>query len=315
MKLTLSPSPHLHSGASTRKIMLDVLIALLPACVASVILFSLRALFVLLVSLTASVLTEHVFCLVTKRKTTVFDGSAAVTGVILALILPYTVPLWQVAIGAVVAIAFVKMLFGGIGSNFANPACTARVILLVSFSSSIAAPTATRFMTVVDGVAGATPLPQWIAGRTEALPSLLDCVLGNHGGAMGETCAVALLIGFLYLVFRRVVTVDTPLAFIGTTFVLTLACTGDAKTALYAILTGGLLFGAFFMVTDYTTTPVSTWGRILFGVGAGILTTVIRLYAALPEGVSYAILIMNILTPFLDRLTRPRAFGGVYDKG
>lgn len=314
MKLTLSPSPHLHSGASTRRIMLDVLIALLPACVASVVLFSARALLVLLVSIVFAIATEHIFCLVTKRETTVSDLSAMVTGVILALILPHTVPLWQVAIGAVVAIAFVKMLFGGIGANFANPACTARVILLVSFSSSVAASTATRFMTLVDGIAGATPLPSLNAGNTEALPSLLDCFLGNYGGAMGETSCVALLIGFLYLLFRRVVTVDTPVAFIGSTFLLTLALTGDATLALYSILTGGLLFGAFFMATDYTTTPVSTVGRILFGVGAGVITTVIRLYAALPEGVSYAILIMNILTPLIDRFVRPRAFGGAYEK-
>lgn len=314
MKLMLSPSPHLHGGANTRRIMLDVLIALSPACVASVVLFSARALLVLLVSVLFSVATEHIFCLVTSRKTTVTDLSAAVTGVILALILPHTVPLWQVALGAVVAIAFVKMLFGGIGANFANPACTARVVLLVSFTSSVAASTATRFMTALDGVSGATPLPSLNAGNVEALPSLLDCFLGNHGGAMGETSAVMLLVGFLYLVFRRVVTIDTPVAFIGSTFLSTLILTGDVTVSLYAILTGGLLFGAFFMATDYTTTPITTVGRILFGVGAGVITTVIRLYAALPEGVSYAILIMNILTPLIDRLVRPRAFGGAYEK-
>ena len=302
MPLTLSSSPHIHSGASTRRVMIDVLIALSPAVVASAVLFSLRALLVLLVTVAAAIGAEALFCIATKKPQTVSDCSAAVTGVILALNLPYTVPLWQAAIGGGVATAFVKMLFGGIGKNFANPAATARVILLVSFTE-ISVSTVTRFQ-AVDGVSSPTPLQLLASGGvTDALPSLADMLVGNRGGAMGETCIVAILLGAVYLIVRRVISLHTPVAFVGSVFLFTLAVTQSPLYALYAILSGGLIFAAVFMATDYATTPITRMGQIVFGIGCGVITSVIRLFGSLPDGVSYAILLMNILTPYVDRLS------------
>ncbi len=310
MKLILSQGPHIESDMTTPRIMLNVLVSLFPAVIASCILFSMRALLVIVVSVAAAVLSEHLFCLLTKKKSTVSDLSAAVTGLILALNLPYTMPIWQVVFGDIVAIAFVKMLFGGIGQNFANPAATARVILLTCFSETGVA-TATRFMTpAVDGVTSPTPLALLAKNDMEALPSITDMLLGNRGGALGETCCIAILIGFVYLLCRRIVSAEAPLAFIGTVFVFTLIVKGSAVFALYSVLSGGLFIGAFFMATDYATTPLSRIGKLVFGIGCGIITTVIRLFCNYPEGVSFSILLMNILVPFIDKFTRPHAFGG-----
>lgn len=316
MGLALSPSPHIHSGRSTRRVMLDVLIALTPSVIAAAVLFSLRALVLTAVTVVAACGAEALFCAVTKKKQTVSDLSAAVTGVILALNLPYTLPLWQAAVGGVFATLIVKMLFGGIGKNFANPAATARIVLILSFSEMSAA-TLTRFQQL-DGVTSATPLTE-IAGGTPLteLPTLLDLFLGNVGGAMGEVCILAILIGAAYLLFRRVISLHAPLAFIGAAYLLTLAFTGDPYLSLYLILSGGILFAAVFMVTDYTTTPLSKIGQVLFGIGCGIITVIIRQLGSLPEGVSYAILLMNILTPYIDKLALivRRPFGAIRKRG
>ena len=301
MAFALSPSPHIHSGASTRRVMLDVLIALTPSVIAAAVLFSLRALLLLIVTVAAACGAEALFCVITKKKQTVFDLSAAVTGVILALNLPYTIPLWQAAVGGVFATAVVKMLFGGIGKNFANPAATARIVLILSFAE-VSTHTVTRFQ-AIDGVTSATPLTEIANGTPlSELPTLLDLFLGNMGGAMGETCTLAILIGAGYLLFRRVISLHAPLAFISTAYLFTLLLTGDFYLSFYLLLSGGILFAAVFMVTDYTTTPLSKVGQVLFGVGCGIITVTIREFGSLPEGVSYAILLMNILTPYIDKL-------------
>ncbi len=298
--LTLSASPHIHSGRSTWRIMLDVIIALLPATVAGCVIFGLRALLVVALTVACSVGFEALFNLITKRKQTVGDLSAIVTGLLLALNLPANVPLWQCVIGALFAIVVVKCLFGGLGCNPVNPAITARVFMLVAFGSMATA----AFPTVVDTVAGATPL------ASEEAVSLLDLFLGLHGGAIGETCAAALLVGFIYLLIRRVISWHLPVVFIGTVFVASLFMEGfNAVAALSAILSGGLLIGAIFMATDYVTSPSTAWGKVIFGVGAGLITFLIRYFGVYPEGVSFAILLMNILTPFIDSWTKHKVFG------
>lgn len=302
--LIVSPAPHIHSGNSTRKIMLDVLIALVPTIVASVFIFGVRSLAVIAVSVAAAVLSEYIFELICHRDITIGDLSAAVTGVILALNVPVTIPLWQIALGDIFAIVIVKMMFGGIGKNFANPAATARIFMLVSFGASMSPWSAAG-----DSItSGATPLTL----NGDALPSILDMLLGKHGGSLGETCTIALIIGGVYLIARKVITWHTPTAFIGTVFVFTLILSlcGYDIDPLYQILSGGLFIGAIFMATDYSTSPNTSMGKILFGVGAGIITVVIRVFANLPEGVSYAILLMNILTPYFSEWTRKKPFGG-----
>ena len=299
-QLTLSASPHIHSGRSTWSIMLDVIIALLPATVAGCVIFGLRALLVIALTVASSVGFEALFNLITKKKQTVGDLSAIVTGLLLALNLPATVPLWQCVIGAMFAIVVVKCLFGGLGQNPVNPAITARVFMLVAFGSMAK----TAFPTVVDTVAGATPL------TSESATSLTDLLLGLHGGSIGETCAVALLVGFVYLLVRRVISWHLPVVFIGTVFVASLCMEGfDFTAALAAVLSGGLLIGAIFMATDYVTSPATAWGKVIFGVGAGLITFMIRYFGVYPEGVSFAILLMNIVTPFIDSWTKHKVFG------
>ena len=302
--LHLSASPHIHSGRSTTKIMLDVLIALLPAAAAGVVIFGLRALLVIGVCVASCVTFEALFALITKKEQTVGDLSAAVTGLLLALNVPANLPIWQCVVGSAFAILLVKCLFGGIGCNLVNPAITARVFMLISFGSM-----AVQAMpTVVDTVAGATPLAEIAAGKS---PALMDLFLGTTGGAIGETCALALLVGFAYLLIRRVITWHIPVAFVGSVFLFSFFMEGfDAMTALSLILSGGLLIGAIFMATDYVTSPSTVWGKLIFGVGAGLLTFAIRYFGAYPEGVSFAILIMNILTPYIEKLTARKIFGG-----
>lgn len=306
-KLKVSVSPHIHSGVTTQKIMLDVIIALMPAAAAGCIIFGIRALFVMMASVSAAVLSELAFCLICKREVTISDLSAVVTGLILALSLPVSMPYWQVAIGAVFAIIFVKCIFGGIGQNFANPAVTARVFMIIAFSKTVAAAAAPSG---VDAVSSATPLGILEGASEGTLPSLVDMLIGKRAGAIGETCTIALLIGGIYLIIKRVISWHTPVAFIASTFVFIFIFTGDAKTALYHILLGGLFIGAIFMATDYSTTPTNTLGKVVFGIGAGLITSVIRIWGSLPEGVSYAILLMNILTPYIEKLTRKKPFGG-----
>ena len=309
--LAVSVSPHLVSSNTTSRIMLDVIIALLPALIAGCIIFGLNALLVSAVCVSVAVLSELGFNAVCRREQTVGDLSAVVTGLLLALNLPANTPLWQAALGSFFAIIFVKCLFGGIGQNFANPAITARIFLLISFSSLAKA----AFPTVVDTAASATPLAILKAGEG-AMPSLLDLFLGVHGGAIGETSVLALTIGGAYLLIRKVISWHTPVAFIGSALILTLAMSGGNWLAsLQYILSGGLFIGAFFMATDYATTPTTPSGGFIFGLGCGLITVIIRFYGSYPEGVSFAILIMNILTPYIDKLTARRTFGADTGRG
>ena len=304
MKLTVSP--HIHGGSSTAAVMRDVLIALLPATVAGTVIFGLRALLVVAVCVISCVGFEALFFNILRKKPlTIDDFSAAVTGLLLALNLPANIPLWQCVVGSAFAIILVKGLFGGLGKNLVNPAITARVFMLVAFGS-LAIPAYP-----VDAVASATPL------TSDALPSLSTLFWGHHGGAIGETCAAALLLGGLYLLVRRVITWHIPVVFVGTVFVFSFFMEGfDVTAALSMVLAGGLLIGAFFMATDYVTSPPTALGKVLFALGAGLLTCLIRYFnPSYPEGVSFAILFMNILTPYLSKWTRRKVFGTGGAKG
>lgn len=290
-------SPHIHSGKSTSGIMRDVLIALAPATVAGAVIFGWRALLVVAVCVICSVGFEALFNLIIKKEQTIGDLSAAVTGLLLALNLPANTPLWQCAVGSLFAIVIVKCIFGGIGQNLVNPAITARVFMLVAFTS-IATPAFP-----VDAVAGATPL------AAETMPSLFDLFIGHCGGAIGETCKAALLLGGIYLLIRRVITWHAPVVFMGTVFLFSLLMENfNAIEALSLVLSGGLIIGAIFMATDYTTSPPTPWGKVIFGLGAGLITCLIRYFGMYPEGVSFAILFMNILTPYISRWTRRKVF-------
>ncbi|MDD5901693.1 MAG: RnfABCDGE type electron transport complex subunit D [Lachnospiraceae bacterium] len=302
-KLKLSVSPHIHSGRSTTGIMRDVLLALLPATIAGTVIFGLRSLLVVAVCVAACVGFEALFNLIIKKEQTVGDLSAAVTGLLLALNLPANIPLWQCVVGSLFAIVVVKGLFGGIGCNPVNPAITARVFMLVAFGSM----TVQAFPTVVDTVSSATPLS---VGPEGTMPSLLELFLGLNGGAIGETCSLALLLGFVYLLVRRVITWQIPVSFIGTVYVCSFFMEGmDPVRALAMVLSGGLFIGAIFMATDYVTSPATPKGKLIFGVGAGLITFVIRYFGIYPEGVSFAILFMNILTPYISSWTRHKVFG------
>lgn len=305
--MTVSVSPHIRASATTRSIMLDVIIALLPATVAGTVIFGFRSLAVVATSVAAAVLSELLFNIVSKREQTVGDLSAVVTGLLLALNLPANIPLWQTAIGAVFGIVFVKCIFGGIGQNFANPAITARIFMIIAFSGSVAA---LSNPTIVDTAASATPLAILEGTSTGEVPSLLDLFLGVRGGALGETCGIALLLGGAYLLVRRVISWHTPVAYIATVWLFSLIITGSALTALEYTLSGGLLIGAFFMATDYATTPTGKLGKFVFGVGCGLITVVLRFWSSYPEGVSFSILLMNILTPYIEKLTARKHFGG-----
>ncbi len=300
-------SPFTHCGASTQRIMLDVIIALLPATVAAIVIFGTKALVPILSCVIAAVVSEFLFNVITHRKQSIGDLSAVVTGLLLGLNLSTNVPVWQCVLGSVFAIVFVKCLFGGLGHNFANPAITARVFLLVSFAEVAGG----AMPKGVDLVTSATPL-EVLANGGEGLPSLLDMFLGVRGGAVGETCVIALLIGFAYLVIRRVIRWYVPAIFVGSVFVLYFVTTGSAVTALYQIMAGGLFLGAIFMATDYQTSPINNKGKAFFALGCGILTFVIREYCAYPEGVSLSILVMNILAPMIEKWTAatPLGLGG-----
>ena len=306
-KPIMAAGPHIHSADSSRRIMLDVIIALLPASVAAVVLFGMKALAMICVCVIAAVVSEFLFNLITRREQSVGDLSAVVTGLLLALNLSTNVPLWQCALGSIFAIVLVKCAFGGMGHNFANPAITARVFLLMAFTSTVAGGAQPI---LVDAVSSATPL-DLIAAGGEGLPGLGAMLLGLRGGAIGEGCIVALLAGFAYLLIRRVIHWQTPVIFIATVFVCYLVATGDFTVALYEILAGGLVLGAVFMATDYTTTPITASGRMLFALGCGLITFVIRWFFTLPEGVSYSILCMNLMAPWLERWTRRKPLGGV----
>lgn len=325
--LTVSASPHKRTGDTTRGIMLDVIIAMLPALVLSVILFGPRALVVTLVSVVFCVLFEFLSRKAMKRENTVGDLSAVVTGMLLAFNLPSTMPIWMVILGDAVAIIVVKQFFGGIGQNFVNPALVGRIVLMASFPVAISdypAPFAWK-IGAVDAVTTATPLAQFAgiygadnmktAINATDLPTLANMFFGVRGGCLGETCAAALLLGFLYLLIRRVISPTIPLVYVGTVAVIMLiAGKGNLMFVGYQLLAGGLLLGAIFMATDYTTSPVSFKGKIIYAIGCGVITSLIRIFGSLPEGVSFSIILMNILVPHIEHLTTPKPFGTVKQK-
>ncbi|HOQ16111.1 MAG TPA: RnfABCDGE type electron transport complex subunit D [Defluviitaleaceae bacterium] len=305
-KYTVSSSPHIRSTDTIQSIMQDVFIALLPAAFAGVWFFRFSALWIILISIVTCVGAEALWQKLTNQKITINDFSAAVTGLLLALNLPPTVPFWIPIVGGVFAIIVVKQFFGGLGQNFMNPALAARVFLLTSWTPQMTSWT-------FDGMTTATPLGILKEGGAQ-LPSLADLLIGRIGGCIGETSAIALLIGAAYLLYKKVISIRIPATFIGTVFVLTwLLGRGGMfySNALYEIFTGGLILGAFFMATDYASSPVTEKGQYIMGLGCGIITAVIRLYGGLPEGVSYAILIMNLAVPLIERYTRPHYFGEV----
>ncbi len=300
-RLTVSVSPHIHSGKSTTKIMLDVILALVPATIAGTVIFGLRSLLLVAVCVLTAVLCEYDFNKILKKESTIGDLSAVVTGLILALNLPVDAPLWQAAVGTVFAVIIVKCLFGGLGKNVVNPAATARVFMLVAFSS-LAKPSFP-----VDSVSSATPLVELAENKT---PALMNLFLGNVGGTIGETCTLALLIGGAYLLIKKVISWHIPVATILTVFLFSLAVKGDVTTALSYVLSGGLVLGAFFMATDYVTSPATSVGKIIYGVGIGLITVIVRFWGGYPEGVSFGILLMNIFNPYIDMLTARKLFGG-----
>lgn len=309
--LSISPTPHIHEpGASTWRIMLDVILALLPAAVAGVVIFGVSALWTILTCVAVAVLSELLFNLCAGKKQTVGDLSAVVTGLLLALNLSTNVPLWQCALGSVFAIVVVKGFFGGIGKNIVNPAIAARVFLLLAFPGTVAGGAAPAGAELASS---ATPLVTLNQGVDAARAvSLSDLFFGSYGGAIGETCVIALLLGFAYLVARRVIKWYVPVSFAAAVFLCFFLFEGlDPAFALRHVLAGGLLLGAIFMATDYVTTPNTGLGRVVFCVGAGILTYLIRRFGGYPEGVSIAILTMNLLTPFISDLTKRKTLGGV----
>ncbi len=305
-KLHVSSSPHFKSGNSTRRIMLDVIIALCPAAIAACIIFGLRSMVLIGVCVSTCVLLEYFSRKLMKRDTTIGDLSAVVTGLLLALNLPVDINPLIAMFGCLVAIVVVKQMFGGIGMNFVNPALAARIVLLVSFPSAmmhwvpaLGAPEAAA----IDATTSATPL-----AANAGVYSYIDLLLGRCGGSIGEVCAVALILGGIYLVIRKVISPIIPCVYLGTAALMSLIVGADP---LYQLLSGGLLLGAIFMATDYTTSPVTKWGKVIFAVGCGIFTILLRAYSNMPEGVSFSILLMNILVPHIEHLTTPRTLGYV----
>ena len=309
-RFLVSSSPHIRSGESTKRIMMDVAIALLPALLSGIWFFGLRALWLTLVAVVFAVATEVAMQKIMKRPVTVYDFSAVVTGMLIAFNVPATLPLWMVAIGSIFAIAIVKQCFGGVGHNFINPALAARAMLLASWPvdmTNYVAPGA-------DAVSTATPLAlvKGTEAINQALPNIMDLFVGNVAGCIGETSALALLLGGLYLLYRRVISLRIPVVYIATVGVFAFLFSGFNFTAVpYHVFAGGLFLGAIFMATDYSSSPMTAKGQIIFAIGCGFLTAVIRFFGGYPEGVSYSILLMNIATPLIDRFTLPRKFGEV----
>lgn len=325
-KLVVSASPHFRSKDTTAGIMRDVIIAMVPALIASAVIFGYRTLILTAVSVISCVVFEYIARKVMKRNNTIGDLSAVVTGILLAFNLPSTMPYWMVVIGAFTAIVIAKQFFGGIGQNFVNPALIGRIVLMSSFPSQIGAFTAPfAYRNAVDAVTTATPLAQMTSVYSQdnisaavdgaELPSLINMFLGVRAGCLGEVCIAALLIGFVYLLIRRVISPAIPLTFMGTVAVIMLiAGKGSLTFTAYQLMSGGLVLGAVFMATDYTTSPISFKGKIIFALGCGIITSLIRIFGSLPEGVSFSIIIMNILVPHIEHLTTPKPFGTVKEK-
>ena len=305
MNLTVASSPHIRGDFRTSRLMMDVVIALIPTLVVGVITLGLRALLVTLISMASAVVAELLYSLLFKKRNTLTDCSALVTGMLFALTLPASTPYYVVALGSAFAIFFVKLLCGGLGQNIFNPALAARAFMLMLF------PVALTRYAAVDGVSSATPLHHMVM---PALPeeSILDMFLGNCPGSIGELSALALIIGGIYLVVRKVISPRIPLAYIGSVAVLTLVFSktdAPAQWMLYSLFSGGLMLGAIFMATDYATSPVTSKGQIVYGIGCGVLTVIFRYFGLYPEGVTYAILLMNACVWVIDRHTAPRRFG------
>ncbi len=305
-KLYVSSSPHFRSNNSTRRIMLDVIIALLPTSVAACVIFGFRSAVLIAVCVATCVLLEFVSRKVMKRDTTIGDLSAVVTGLLLALNLPVDINPLIAMFGCLIAIVVVKQMFGGIGMNFVNPALAARIVLLVSFPSAMM-----HWVTVpgqpqramIDATTSATPL-----AAKAGTYSYIDLLIGRCGGSIGEVCAIALILGGIYLVIRRVISPIIPCVYLATAGLMSLAF---GLNPVFQVLAGGMLLGAIFMATDYTTSPVTNWGKVIYAVGCGVLTMLLRTYSNMPEGVSFSILLMNILVPHIERLTAPRTLGFV----
>lgn len=314
--LQVSSSPHIRDSVTTRRLMLDVVIALIPAILASTWIFGWRVLLVTALTTGTAVLFEYLSRKVMKRYNSIGDMSALVTGLLLAMNLPPTIPLWIPVVGSFIAIVIVKQIFGGIGQNFMNPALAARVILMLSYPAamtrwSILAERARGASTVVTDAAGnldliATATPLYLMQNHGVMPSYLDMFLGIKGGCIGEVSVLALLIGAVYLIVRKVINLWIPLTYIGTVALITALAGQDP---LYHVLSAGLIIGAFFMATDYVTAPVTRNGQIVFALGCGVITALIRLFGSMTEGVSFAILLMNILTPHIEKWTKPVPFG------
>lgn len=300
-KMYVSSSPHFRSNSSTTKIMLDVIIALIPATIASVVIFGPLSLMLIGVCIASSVLCEYISRKVMKRDTTIGDLSAVVTGLLLALNLPVNINPLIAIFGSIVAIVVVKQMFGGIGMNFVNPALAARIVLLVSFPNAMMTWVDAFWYKAPDAVASATPL-----ASDPSAYSYTQLLLGTHGGSLGETCAIALILGGLYLVIRKVISPIIPCVYILTSGVMSLIIGLDP---VYQILSGGLLLGAIFMATDYATSPITKWGKVIYAIGCGVLTILLRTYSNMPEGVSFSIILMNILVPLIENATTPKAFG------
>ena len=325
MKLKVSTAPHVHSKNSVERIMLDVIIALLPTAAVGVYLFGYMAGLHIIVGVASAVLAEYAWQKLNKKTVTISDFSAALTGFLVALNVPVNAPVWITFIGSVVAIIMVKQLFGGIGDNFLNPALTARAILLASWPTHMNAFTSPSMFGTVDAVSAATPLTaNYVSGASDAASSATsvavnysytDLLLGNIPGTIGEVCKIAILIGFVYLLIRGVITWHIPVIMVGAVALFTWVLGGNEGVftgdPLYAVLSGGLLFGAVFMATDYTTNPMTRKGEVISAVGCGLIVALIREYGSYHEGVTYAILIMNIVTPLLDKYIAPKLYGRV----
>ena len=301
--LIVSSAPHIVTESDTTRLMGTVILALVPSWIASIYVFGFRALLLSVVCIAASVLFEYCYNALTHKKQTVGDLSAALTGLLIAFNVPSSFPIWQAILGCAFAIIVVKQLFGGIGRNFSNPAITARIFLFISFAGNMSTWPVTRLNAVADAVTGPTPLALYAEGSKDQIPGLLQMFLGFHGGSTGEVCALALLIGGIFLIVRKVISPIIPCAFIGTVFVIGFIATGSLYLACFHVLAGGVMLGAFFMATDYVTSPKLPLGQLIFGIGCGIITMSIRLFGSYPEGVSFSILLMNICTPLLNNLS------------
>lgn len=309
MKLIASSSPHIRSDESSKKIMINVLIALVPAFVASIIFFGYKSLILVCISVISAVLTEAGCQKLMNRPVTINDYSAVLTGVLLAFNLPSTTPFWVPIFGSIFAIAIAKQVFGGLGHNFMNPALAGRAFIVACFAGDIGTYVAPNF---VDAVATATPLGLMKQGVDfSQLPTLMDMFFGKIPGCIGETSAICLIIGGVYLIYKKIISWRIPVAYIGTVAIISLLTEGSMTGMMYHLFAGGLMLGAFFMATDYATCCITPRGKIIYGIGAGLFTMLIRKLGGYPEGVSYSILLMNLFAPLIDKYTRPAVFGGV----